>query len=140
MTNRIKINVNLAKEFSYFSWGLYNLRNMIKLTKPELIDKLKSQGAFWSYQIDNPEEVPDSILIEQTLRWGDVPEILALFDMFPSQKIKSVWEMTMLPDKRIYPHNYYLARIFFKIDEPKKYILSLQKQNSRHERLKKLTS
>jgi len=113
---------------------------MIKLTKSELIDKLKSQGSFWSYKIDNPGEVPDSILIEQTLRWGDVPEILVLFDIFPLQKIKSVWEMTMLPDKRIYPHNYYLARIFFKIGEPKKYILSLQKQNSRYERLKKFTS
>lgn len=113
---------------------------MVKMTKPELLNKLKRQGAFWSYQIDNPAEVPDSILIEQTLRWGDVPEILVLFNLFPMQKIKQIWELTLLPDKRIYPHNYYLARVFFNIDEPEKYILSLQKQNSRYERLRKLTS
>jgi hypothetical protein len=110
------------------------------MTKKELSEKLIRQGTFWSYNIDNLEVIPDSLLIEQTLRWADVPEYNDLFRLFPFETIKKVWEKKMIPDKRIYPHNYYLAKIFFGIENPESYIIPLQKQNSRYERLKILAS
>ena len=110
------------------------------MTKKELSEKLISQGIFWSYDIDNPGLIPDTLLIEQTLRWADVPDYLVLFKLFPAEKIKKVWEEKMVPDKRIYPHNYYLARVLFGINNPENYIFPLQNKNSRYERLKILAS
>jgi len=99
-----------------------------------LTHRLRQLGAFYSYAPD--AEINDNVLIEQCLRWGDVPEILQLFEMFNKQKIRKVWRETMIPDTRIYPHNYYLALIFFDIKNPKKYILPLQEKYSRYERIK----
>ena len=108
------------------------------MKKTELIKQMDSKGAFWSYDVSGSENVPDNILIEHALRWGDVPEILTLFKLFQKNKIKSVWETSLIPDKRIFPHNYYLARVFFDVDDAKTYILTLQKKNSRYEKLKAL--
>jgi len=103
-----------------------------------LIIHLRQLGAFYSYASD--AEINDNVLIEQCLRWGDVPEIMQLFEWFTKQKIRKIWRENMIPDTRIYPHNYYLALIFFDIKNPKKYILPLQEKYSRYERIKKLTT
>jgi len=102
--------------------------------KQPLIACLRQIGAFWSY--DPQAEITDGMLIEACLRWGDVPEIQTLFGLFPLPKIRQVWREQMLPDTRIYPHNYYLALIFFDIKNPKRYILPLQKKYNRYERIK----
>ena len=112
----------------------------VKMDKSQLARKLIEEGFFWSYQINNVIAIPDNLLIEKTLRWADVPEILSLFEIFDFKKIKKVWETTLIPDKRIYPHNYYLAKIFFNIDDAKNYIHSLMNKNNRYERIKKFAS
>lgn len=107
------------------------------MNKPNLIARLRQLGAFWSYA---PEaDISDEILTEEALRWGDVTEIQALFELFPLAYIKKVWREKLLPDTRIYAHNYYLALIFFNIKNPKKYILPLQKKYSRYERISQFT-
>lgn len=106
-------------------------------SKTTLINKLKENGAFWSYDkkvLD--EEVPDPVLIEQALRMGNVPELLALFDLFTFEQIKQVWHERLIPHQRIYPYNDYLAKVFFKIDNPADYIKPLQKHYGRYERIK----
>ena len=110
------------------------------MTKQQLIHRLKLQGVFWNYQIDNELDLPDEIIIENTLRWADVPEILALFDIYPKEKIKQVWETSLIPDKNLLAHNYYLARVFFGIENANEFISERSKQNSRYERIKKLTA
>ncbi|PSJ75851.1 hypothetical protein C7N43_16690 [Sphingobacteriales bacterium UPWRP_1] len=104
--------------------------------KEQLIQNLRRLGAFWSYAPQAP--IPDAVLIEEVLRWGDVAEIQALFRLYATAEIRKVWRETLIPDTRIYPHNYYLALIFFNIKNPKRYILPLQKKYSRYERLKQL--
>ena len=47
-------------------------------------------------------------------------------------------ERLVKESKPIYPHNYYLAKIFFNTDHPETYIPALQGKNSRYERLEKL--
>lgn len=108
--------------------------------KLTLIEKLKATGAFWSYATESFPNLPDEILIEEALRMADVAELQTLFRLFPLAKIRQVWREKLIPDARIYPHNYYLALIFFNIKNPKRYILPLQKKYSRYERIKKFTT
>ena len=111
-------------------------KNIVDINKTEFIRQIDERGIFWSYDLKNPEKFPDSILIEHVLRWGDVPDILALFKLFDKDKIKKTWEKTMINDNRIYPHNYYLARVFFGVEEPE----TILRKENRYERIKKLTS
>ena len=108
--------------------------------KTDLIQRLKKQGAFWSYAKEGIENLPDRILIEEALRMGDVEEIQQLFRIYPIEQIKQVWHEKLIPDQRIYPHNYYLALIFFDIENPREYIKPLQKKYSRYERLKNVNT
>ncbi|MCS7028108.1 MAG: hypothetical protein NZ519_05025 [Bacteroidia bacterium] len=103
--------------------------------KKQLIEKLCSIGAFWSYDLSSCI-VPDEVLIETALRWGDVEEISALFRIFPKTLVRKVWQEKLIPDIRLQAHNYYLARIFFNIQNPQRYIKSLQKKFSRYERIR----
>ena len=110
------------------------------MNKIELIKELNKKGIFWSYDITNPNKVPDNIIIEHVLRWGDVSDILMLFKLFDYNHIKQVWGKSLIPDDRIYSHNYYLARVFFNINDVEEYLNHKRKQNNRYERIKKLTS
>jgi hypothetical protein len=106
----------------------------------ELIYDLKKRGGFWSYSEDILDTIPDTLLIEEALRRGEVKDIKLLFDLFSVKKIKQVWKEKIIPDKRIYGHNYYLAKIFFNINAPGRYIKSMQKKYNRYERIKNATS
>ncbi|MFN4298827.1 MAG: hypothetical protein ACK4EX_03740 [Thermaurantimonas sp.] len=98
------------------------------------ISLLRQLGAFWSYAPS--ADIPDEVLIEEALRWGNVEELKILFKIFDTRKIKMVWREKMLPDEQIYRHNFYLAIIFFNIKNPKRYISIFQKKYNRCERLK----
>jgi len=100
------------------------------MDKGALAYQLKNLGAFWSYSKDGLFNISDDLLIEEALRWGDVDEIKAIFQLFPKDKVKVVWENYLVPDRSIYPHNYYLALIFFNIEEPNKYLESIIKNTN----------
>jgi len=108
------------------------------VTKTQLIYWLHKLGAFWSYTKEGLENMPDNVLIEHALRWGEVRDLRALFELFPDRKIKTVWHEKLIPQAHLYPHNYYLARIFFGIEDPETYIKSRQKPFSRYERIKNI--
>ncbi len=109
-------------------------------TKIELIYSLKQKGGFWSYEEKALKNLPENMLIEESLRMGDVPDILLLFRLFSKEKIRQVWKKRTIPDKRIYARNYYLAKIFFNIQNPDNYLKPLQKKFSRYELIKKAST
>jgi hypothetical protein len=109
------------------------------MSTDKLVKRLKSIGAFWSYNPESLTNLPAAVLIEECLRWGDVQEIVTLFNLYSTTEIKKVWKEKMLPDKRIYAHNYYLASIFFNIKKPTAYIRRIFEQNNRYERIKSFT-
>lgn len=111
--------------------------NSIQNAKLDLVEKLKKQGIFWSYSKESLKQIPDNVLIEEALRWGDVPELLELFRLFDKTEIKKIWCEKVIPDERIFRLNYYLAKIFFDIENPERYIKRIAKKNSRYERIKK---
>ncbi len=104
----------------------------MKLSKNELKEQIFSQllvyQAFWSYDVHTLSDITDNILIEKTLLYGDVEEILLLFRVFTIQEIREVWRNSVIPDERFYPRNYYLAKIFL-ISKTPQGISSLYKKN-----------
>jgi hypothetical protein len=114
----------------------------MKISKKQLKEQIFSQllvyQAFWSYDVQKLADITDNLLIEKTLLYGDVEEILLLFRVFTIQEIREVWRNSVIPDERFYPRNYYLAKIFFNIKNPARYIKPLQKKLSRYEKLNSL--
>ncbi|MCD8387910.1 MAG: hypothetical protein LUD17_13660 [Bacteroidales bacterium] len=95
--------------------------------KEELIQKLKAENCFWSYQADSVKDVPDDILIEKTLIHLDMPEILQLFSIYPKKKIKQVWLHHLVPQgKYLWALNRLFARFLFDIKNPDSYLKAME--------------
>lgn len=106
--------------------------------KFRLIEALKKENAFWSYDTDsiNIDTASDEMLIACTLRYLDLEEINLLFSVFPASKIKDVWKSHLVPEgDYLYTLNRFLAWYYFNAKHPDAYLKSL---HTRH--LKKLTS
>ena len=94
--------------------------------KEKLLDKLKQEHCFWSYNEESIEHVSDSILIEKTLLYLDLEEINLLFQLYPFKKIKQVWLEYLIPQEEyLYTLNRFLAWYYFKIKKPDAYLKSM---------------
>jgi hypothetical protein len=89
--------------------------------KDILRKKLISQNRFWS--VENPEEIPDDILIEKTLIFLDLNDINKLFSLYSRSKIKKVWrERVVIQDDYYHKLNKLLAWMYFDIKKPERYL------------------
>ncbi len=106
--------------------------------KISIFNNLLNTNAFWSFDKKKLalNEISDDMLIENTLIHGDVKEIVMLFDLFTKDTIVEVWKNKLLFEDRYNKLNYYLAKIFFDIED----VMSFKNKNtnSRYERLKQL--
>lgn len=84
-------------------------------------------------------DMNENIVIEHTLRYEDIKPIKEIIKKFGIEKCKSVWERTLIPDKRLEKLNYFLAKFIFNIgtdDAIKTYLLLHSK--SRIERINEI--
>ena len=94
--------------------------------KEKLLDQIKQEHCFWSFNEEAIKEVPDDILIEKTLLHLDMEEIKQLFLLYPFKKIKRVWLDYLVPQgEYLYTLNRFLAWYFFKVKRPDAYIKSM---------------
>jgi hypothetical protein len=97
--------------------------------KRELLQKLKNEHVFWSY---NPVEitaeiVSDEIIIEKTLTYLDIEDIDLLFHYYKPQYIKKVWRNNMAHQgDYLYSLNRFIAWYYFKITNPDKYLKRIE--------------
>ena len=56
------------------------------------------------------------LMIETVLKYGDIQELRDLRSIFGVTVVKRVWEERVKADLRFKRLNYFLARVFFKID------------------------
>ncbi len=104
-------------------------QDRIKEIKGTLLEQLKEEKAFWSY---DPETVSlknlcDDQLIAMTLRYLDLEEIKQLFLIFPYKKIKEAWKRLLVPEgDYLYTLNRFFAWYYFKSKNPDAYLKSLQ--------------
>lgn len=95
--------------------------------KKFLLDKLKQEHCFWSYEVSSIQELSDDLLIENTLRYLDLDEINLLFQLYSYKKIKNVWLTFMVPQgEYLYTLNRFFAWYYFKVKRPDTYLKSME--------------
>jgi hypothetical protein len=64
-------------------------------------------------------KVPDNInfIIEHTLLYADIDEILEIISKYGKEKFKSVWQKTLVADKRIIKLNHFLGKFIFDLSD-----------------------
>lgn len=99
---------------------------MTNAIKSELVEKLKQEHCFWSFNNDSIE-ISDEILIEKTLLHLDLAEIDKLFQIYPLKKIKRVWLDNLIPQgEYIYSLNRFIAWYYFNSKSPDSYIKAME--------------
>lgn len=100
----------------------------INMLKQSLLEKLKEQHVFWSYQAQNIQDISDDVLIEKVLIHLDIFEILELKKVYSKNKIRKVWQENLVTQEPYYHNlNSYFAWFLFGI---KNYNLFLKRHNS----------
>lgn len=103
-------------------------RKSISNIKSELLEKLKEEHAFWSYDqgMINVDNIGDDNLIAMVMRYLDLDEIKQLFAIFPYNKIKKAWKKSLVPEgEYLYTLNRFFAWYYFKAKNPDSYLKSL---------------
>lgn len=106
--------------------------------KTKFINKLIDKNIFYSYKINKPDDLSDNLVIEYCLLYSDVDDIITLFQIFPKRKIKEIWKKQIVPDKRYWKLNIYLAKFFFNIKYVNSFLKSNAFNNFRYEKLRRL--
>ncbi|MGA1863028.1 hypothetical protein OWM07_09130 [Deferribacter thermophilus] len=78
---------------------------------------------YWN--IKKNSDIDETTMIEHTLKYGDLDDIIELFKRINNDKIKEIWLKTMAPDRRFLKLNLMIARIFFDMNVEKDYFESL---------------
>lgn len=97
--------------------------------KEQLLELLKKEHTFWSYNTDtiSLNTISDNQLIAFTMRYLDIDEIKMLFDIYPVSKIKKAWRELLVPEgEYLYTLNRFFAWYYFKAKRPDAYLKSLQ--------------
>ncbi len=103
-----------------------------------LAQEMLSQKLFWSYDVKSPEQIPEGLLIETVLLYGDFPHLNTLFKVFDKSVIQSIWEnQILIREPRYHDLNVLLGWLYFDIADPEKHIRYIFMQNNPYERLKR---
>lgn len=91
--------------------------------KWDLTQKLYFMGALWSYKIYSDTVLSDDReLVVKGLSYLEFEDIWMLWDIFPEEYIRQVWEEDMLLCETFYGSiNHYLAYMLFGVDDYKSY-------------------
>lgn len=96
--------------------------------KANLLSRLKEEKAFWSYDQDAiaVTNISEEILIAQTMRYLDLPEIKQLLSIFSFKKIKAAWIKLLIPEgEYLATLNRFFAWYYFKAKNPDSHLKSL---------------
>lgn len=104
-------------------------KSKVDAIKRGLLDQLKAEHAFWSYEAEsvNLDSVDDDQLIALTMRYLDIAEINQLYEIFSKRKIKNAWKRLLVPEgEYLHTLNRFFAWYYFKAKHPDAYLKSLR--------------
>lgn len=85
--------------------------------KQNLFTKLRDKGLFWSYAPNIQYSAEKStLLIDTVLKYADISEINTVIAVFGIREVYRAWDSCLKNDIRFKRLNYFLARVFFKLD------------------------
>ena len=83
--------------------------------RESLVEELLDMQVFWSYNEPNINAISNDLLIEKVLFHSDLESIYKLFNLFPEDHIRTIWEQRLLPDVNLYSTNLLFAFLLFGI-------------------------
>ena len=64
-----------------------------------VINSLKNKNLFWSYDLVDNRDLPDSVLIEVIMKYGDLHELAGLPYLFPENRLKEELNRLIVEEK-----------------------------------------
>ena len=107
---------------------MINRKQNIKI-KSYLIDKLKEENVFWSYEMSEKRlsNLSDELLISLTIKYLDLDEINLLKEIYSIKTIKSAWIKYLIPEREyLHSLNRFIAWYVFNIKKPETYLKSME--------------
>jgi hypothetical protein len=102
-----------------------------------LAQEMLDQKMFWSYDVKSPEQIPDPLLIETVLLYGDIVHLNVLFRVFEKAQIKKVLEENIICQKRFHDIANFIAWLYFDIEDTQQYISEKFQEHNPYERIKR---
>jgi hypothetical protein len=109
-------------------------------TKEQFLQDMADRNLFWSYDRNLLFLLPDAVIIEHVLKYGDTDDIIFLFKIYKYQFVKDVWTKSVLSDQRYKNLNYYLGKVFFHIKDFEGYSAKHSPSFNRYDRIRQLAS
>ena len=95
-----------------------------------LCSQLMEKNAFWSYDVQSFDSIPDEELIEKCFTSLDISDIDLMFECYPRNLIKQIWtERMAIQGEYMQMLNVMIAMYYFNIKEPEKYLAKVEKQH-----------
>lgn len=109
---------------------LQSMQQRKSLIKKELCDKLLQKNAFWSYDLNSHEDIPDAELIEKCFMFLDMEDIDRMFEIYPRKFIFNIWKERMaIQGDYLLRLNIMIAMYYFDIKEPEKFLVRVERQH-----------
>ena len=93
-----------------------------------LCKQLVAKNAFWSYDVNSFDAIPDEEIIEKCFTTLDMEDIDLMFELYTRKYIQEVWRERMaIQGEYMQMLNIMIAMYYFNIKEPEKYLARLEK-------------
>jgi len=100
------------------------------MIRNHLCKQLVAKNAFWSYDVESYDAIPDEELIEKCFTILDMDDIDLMFELFPRKYIQKVWKERMaIQGEYMQMLNIMIAIYYFSIKEPEKYLEKVERQH-----------
>jgi hypothetical protein len=103
-----------------------------------LTQRARQRGLFWSFNVADATHIPDALLIEQVLRYGDLPDLKMLFQLFDKTLLRNIWEERLCAVEQEFTNNLFLAEFYFDVPNAEFFLKTYLQENSVYARLKQL--
>ena len=95
-----------------------------------LCKQLVAKNAFWSYDVNSFDVIPDEESIEKCFTTLDMEDIDLMFELYSRKYIQEVWRERMaIQGEYMQMLNIMIAMYYFNIKEPEKYLARLEKKH-----------
>ena len=110
--------------------ALQAVRQRKQSIRNHLCKELVAKNAFWSYDVQSFEAIPDEEIIEKCLTILDMDDIDLMFELFPRKRIQQIWKERMaIQGEYMQMLNIMIAMYYFGIKEPEKYLARVERQH-----------
>lgn len=110
--------------------ALQAVRQRKQSIRNHLCKELVAKNAFWSYDVQSFEAIPDEEIIEKCFTILDMDDIDLMFELYPRKRIQQVWKERMaIQGEYMQMLNIMIAMYYFGIKEPEKYLARVERQH-----------